>query len=213
MPAVNVNDLILKIPVSERAAFKKRVEQIADGIGATYGQLMAIMDLESAHTFDPSITNSLGYTGLIQFGKKAANDLGTTTEALRNMTRLEQLDYVEAYFKMVMKRYKITKVNGFVDLYLMVFWPEGIKETDLNRPFTNDSVEAANRKLRNAAGDITKNSILAAYEKDYEGLYEKSIRLARTYWWQIGLIGLGMGLVFYVTAVSLERNKLAITTS
>jgi hypothetical protein len=56
------------------------------------------MNLESARTFDPAIQNNLGFTGLIQFGTPAASSLGTTTDALKMMTRVQQMDYVQAYF-------------------------------------------------------------------------------------------------------------------
>jgi hypothetical protein len=177
--AVNVENLILKIPPAERSAFEKRVKQIASRLGVPWTHLMAIMDLESAHTFDPAIKNKYGYVGLIQFGSAAAADLGTTTSALQKMTRLQQLDYVEKYYEMWMKRLGITKLNDFVDLYLVVFYPTGVKETNPDKPFTTPKVEAANPKLVNAQGKITKNSIRAAYEKDYEGLFEKAVRIAK----------------------------------
>jgi hypothetical protein len=171
--SVIVSDLILRIPSAERSAFKTKVEGIASRLGVPYIHLMAIMDLESAHTFDPSIKNSRGYVGLIQFGDAAAKDLGTTTAVLQKMTRLQQLDYVEKYFNLWKKRLGITKFNDFVDLYLVVFYPAGVKETDPNKPFSPANVELANPKLIDANGHITKNSIRAAYMKDYAGLYEQ----------------------------------------
>lgn len=60
--------------------------------------VLSIINLESARTFDPSITNNLGYTGLIQFGKDSATRLGTTTDELRKMTRVQQSDYIYNYF-------------------------------------------------------------------------------------------------------------------
>jgi hypothetical protein len=63
------------------------------------------MATETAGTFSPSITNPLGYTGLIQFGKSAAKDVGTTTGALRNMSAVEQLVYVFKYLDEKIKQY------------------------------------------------------------------------------------------------------------
>lgn len=41
-------------------------------------------------------------TGLIQFTKGTAQDLGTTVEALKGMSAVDQLDYVEKFFKKYM---------------------------------------------------------------------------------------------------------------
>lgn len=49
----------------------------------TANNLMAVMALETVESFSPSIQNSLGYTGLIQFGKSTAEGLGTTTDILK----------------------------------------------------------------------------------------------------------------------------------
>jgi len=173
--AVHVDDLILKVPASDRTAFKKKVEEVAGRLGVPFNHLMAIMDLESAGTYDPAIKNSLGYVGLIQFGAAAAKDLGTTTDALRKLTRVQQMDYVEKYYNLWKKRLGITKLNDFVDLYLVVFYPAGVKEKDPNVPFSSPKVEAANPGLRDANGKITKNSIRAVYEKRYQGLFEKIV--------------------------------------
>lgn len=44
---------------------------------------MTVMALETAETFSPSIDNGIGYVGLIQFGKDAAETIGTTTDSLK----------------------------------------------------------------------------------------------------------------------------------
>lgn len=98
--------------------FILKVEGISKALEVPVNHLMALMDYETAGTFSPSITNALGYVGLIQFGKAAAQDLNTTQVALKQMTAVEQLDYVYLY----LKRYK-SKINSYVDLYLAVFFP------------------------------------------------------------------------------------------
>ncbi len=104
---------------------RKKVIQIAENLGVGSDKIeganwiMAVMSLETGGTFDPSITNSLGYTGLIQFGGSAAKSLGTTTKKLREMTVLEQLEYVEKYFN----KYK-SKLKTITDLYLSVLYPK-----------------------------------------------------------------------------------------
>jgi tape measure domain-containing protein len=67
--------------------------------------LLNVMATETAGTFDPAITNQYGYTGLIQFGKDAAHDVGTSTSALRSMSGVEQLVYVFKYIDEKMAQY------------------------------------------------------------------------------------------------------------
>ena len=61
------------------------------------GWLANLINFESGRTFDPSIVNHIGATGLIQFIPSTAKSLGTTTEALAKMTPKEQMVYVEKY--------------------------------------------------------------------------------------------------------------------
>ena len=114
-----------KVPASYRAAFTSKVIEISNKLGVNPNWLMAIMELETAGTFSPSITNNLGYTGLIQFGSAAAKDVGTTTAKLRQMTAVEQLDYVYKYFLLHKGKYK-----SYVDTYLAVFFPLAIGKPD-----------------------------------------------------------------------------------
>jgi AraC-like DNA-binding protein len=99
--------------------FKKKVEKIASLLGTTSNALMAIFKQESG--VNPHIQNSIGATGLIQFMPDTARRLGTTTDALKQMDGVEQLDYVYRYYKM-------TGVgDGSVgDLYMATFMPKYI---------------------------------------------------------------------------------------
>jgi hypothetical protein len=66
-------------------------------------------------------------TGLIQFLPRIAESLGTTTYKLRTMTKLQQLDYVEKYFERIVNKYE---VNSYPDLYLSVFYPKAMGQSD-----------------------------------------------------------------------------------
>ena len=107
-------------------AFRKKVVQIAKNIGLPQEKyeganwLMAVMALETQKTFNPSKQNRFGYTGLIQLGEDAASRLGTTTSALKRMSAVNQLDYVEKYFSL--KEFN-GKLNTLTDLYLAVLYP------------------------------------------------------------------------------------------
>ncbi len=107
-------------------AFRKKVVQIAKNIGLPQEKyeganwLMAIMALETQKSFNPSKQNRFGYTGLIQLGEDVASRLGTTTSALKRMSAVNQLDYVEKYFSL--KEFN-GKLNTLTDLYLAVLYP------------------------------------------------------------------------------------------
>lgn len=118
-------------PLAENMSNK--IVEVANNIGTNPYWLANLINFESAGTFDPSIKNELGYVGLIQFGKAAASDLGTTREALQAMTAIEQLDYVEKYFQLPHKR-RNSNYSTPIDLYMAVFYPLGIGKPDYNFP-------------------------------------------------------------------------------
>ena len=106
--------------------FVEKVVRISKYLGISPHWLMVVMELETAGTFSPAITNELGYTGLIQFGDLAASDLNTNTDKLRRMDALQQLDYVQAY----LQPYR-GKMKRLLDVYLAVFFPVAVgKKSD-----------------------------------------------------------------------------------
>ncbi len=114
-----------KVPSSYRKAFVEKVKKISANLGIDPNWLMAIMYFESAGTFSPSITNNIGATGLIQFIPSTAKGLGTSTSALRSMTAVQQLDYVEKYLKPYRGKFK-----SYIDVYFAVFFPLAIGKPD-----------------------------------------------------------------------------------
>lgn len=113
-----LKEAVLKCSI---ALFIKEVIAVSLRLRINPNWLMAVMELETAGTFNPAITNKLGYTGLIQFGSAAAKDIGTTTAYLRGLSGFQQLEYVEKY----LSRYK-GKMNSLEDTYLAVFFPAAI---------------------------------------------------------------------------------------
>jgi len=114
-----------KVPQSYRKPFIEKVKSIAKKLNIDPNWLMGIMDLETGGTFSPSITNSLGYTGLLQWGEPAANQIGTTRAKLRQMSAVDQLDYVYKHFEPHKK-----KLTSYVDTYLQVFFPVAVGKGD-----------------------------------------------------------------------------------
>lgn len=108
-----------------------KVIAVAQRLKISPSWLMIVIAKETGGTFSPSIKNpNSSATGLIQFMEKTAGRLGTTTAKLSQMTFIEQMDYVEKYFLMVMKDRKIKGFNNFYDVYFAVFYPEAIGKAD-----------------------------------------------------------------------------------
>ncbi|QXO10132.1 hypothetical protein pEaSNUABM37_00171 [Erwinia phage pEa_SNUABM_37] len=121
--------------------------------------LMACMAFETGETFSPSIKNGAGapYYGLIQFGKAAATDVGTTVEALVKMTAEQQLEYVYLYFKPLTGKLKTVS-----DLYMKILWPAAVGKpedfvlwTQKDRPTTY---------LQNKGLDVNKDGWITKAE-------------------------------------------------
>jgi len=99
--------------------FRAQLLDMAERLGLDAGWIAAVISVETARTFRASIRNPYsGFVGLIQFGPKAAAMVGTTLAALEHMTAVEQLSYVETYFRPVAKR-----IHSVAQCYLAVFAP------------------------------------------------------------------------------------------
>ena len=104
--------------------------------------------------------NNGGATGLIQFMPSTAKHFGTTTAALKNMTPIQQMDYVEKYLE------KNKKSAGFDsshklsagELYALIFLPARAKREILTQ--TGEKYYAANKGAdTNKDGKITKSEL------------------------------------------------------
>lgn len=107
--------------------FRTRVVAIADGLGCDPSHLMTCMAFESGETFSPSVRNKAGSgaVGLIQIMPQTAGQLHTTIEKLAAMTAVEQLDYVDLYFR----PYR-GKLHTLGDVYGGILWPGMIGKPD-----------------------------------------------------------------------------------
>lgn len=158
---------------TNRTAFIAKVIEVAVYLGVKPEHLMFLMWFETAHTLDHTITNRIGATGLIQFMPATAIGLGTTTEALRKMNNVQQLDYVKKHLSFAKGRYK-----DFVDLYCGIFWPAAVGKPDTYR-ITSDHVAKQNPLFdNNKDRDIEKSEIRAALlmqvPLEYKHFFEKN---------------------------------------
>ena len=109
-----------------KEAFTQKVKDICQNLAIDPDWLMLVMWFETARTFRADIVNPVsGATGLVQFMPRTARSLGTTTEALKNMSNVEQLDYVKRYLSPYAGRMK-----NWLDVYLAVFYPVLIGKPD-----------------------------------------------------------------------------------
>jgi len=117
--------IIKAYPKAEHIA--KDIVRVANNLGLPSPAILAnLINFETNSSFDPSIQNEIGATGLIQFIKPTAKKLGTTTSALKSLSGPEQMKYVEKYFKMVMKDAGTSKLSKPADIYMAVFFPRAI---------------------------------------------------------------------------------------
>lgn len=106
--------------------FAEKVKQIATALHIQPDWLMMVMYKETGGTFSASVKNpTSSATGLIQFMENTAQRMGTTTRALASLSAVEQLDWVYKYLSNFKGR-----MNSFGDVYLAVFYPNGIGALD-----------------------------------------------------------------------------------
>jgi hypothetical protein len=108
-----------KYVANKSESFMTRVAEISQDLGIPDPKmLLAAMQFESR--MSPNIRNKQsGATGLIQFMPSTARGLGTTTDALAQMSDVDQLEYVHKY----LKPYK-GKLKSASDLYMSILWPK-----------------------------------------------------------------------------------------
>jgi hypothetical protein len=168
---------------------RKKIIEISNRLGCKPDYLTSAMALETGGTFNPAVVNSLGYTGLIQIGSTAAADInrrkGTNVTAgkngnLKDMTKLEQLTYVEYY----LEPFK-GKLNTLADFYLAILMPVDCGKGDQKDHVVFDK----NLELDyNKKGEVIKNTKWVrqrAYEQNPAFFKEGKNENGRTYVWEI----------------------------
>jgi hypothetical protein len=143
--------------------FREKICAIAVRLSTSPSWLMACMAFETGRTFSPAVKNpGSSATGLIQFMAATARSLGTTTEALAQMTAEEQLDKVYEYFKPFAGR-----LDSLGDCYMAILWPPAVGKPDDFEVFANASeAYKANAALDiDHDGAVTKKECVAFVER------------------------------------------------
>ncbi|OWY19320.1 hypothetical protein C7N43_29165 [Sphingobacteriales bacterium UPWRP_1] len=111
--------------VKDTYSFEKEVRAVARKLNIPPEWLMSVMYSESK--FNASVSNhrGSGAVGLIQWMPQTAKDFGTTAEALKKMSHVEQLEYVYKYLNLVRNKYH--EFNSLTDLYLAILYPRALE--------------------------------------------------------------------------------------
>jgi hypothetical protein len=158
--------------VGDTESFESKVREIAAMLQVPAEWLMAVMHSESK--FDASALNlkGSGATGLIQFMPATATDLNVSTERLRRMGHLQQLEYVYLYLQQVRERYG--EFNSLTDLYLGILYPRGINQDYCFTLYAKPSVQyEQNAGLdENKDGRVTVSDIDKRMQRLYGTAYQ-----------------------------------------
>jgi hypothetical protein len=149
-------------------AFLDKVKQIAKNINCDYRDLLAVMNSESginASQWCKISGEENKAVGLIQFRSSTAKMLGTTLTALSQMSPIEQLDYVEKYFKHWISVKGLTgKKLSAGDIYALVYTPAYVNKDVLAS--SGDKFYNKNKGLDvNKDGKITKSDLAQQLRK------------------------------------------------
>lgn len=208
------------VPSVEQDDFENKVISVANDLGiANPNWLMQIMKAESGLRAD-IVNPKGGAIGLIQFMPRTAKGLGTTTDTLRNMSRVDQMDYVEKYLQPYAGR-----LNSYFDLYLVVFFPAAIGNTDNDDYiFESSDLSAAQIAAGNPTMDINKdgkitmgefkqylqNTVAAQYfDEIFNTIYTTPVNYLKKHPWIIGVFAvLAMGMTFAIIYITTKtKNK------
>lgn len=139
--------------------FYQKIVEIAKKINCDPGDLLGLMNAESGIKAS-SVNKNGGATGLIQFMPSTAKAFGTSTAALKQMTEVQQLEYVEKFFIKMKKMAKIpdNKPIGRGTLYALVFLPARANSEILTQ--AGEKYYNANKGAdRNKDGKITMTEL------------------------------------------------------
>ncbi len=197
------------------------LKAITDKYGIPFEWMINLINFESGRTFNPGIQNSIGATGLIQFMSSTAQSLGTTTEALKNMTFKQQLVYLDKYLYQSLRSHltltgKIPSNFTQADLFMTIFYPAAVGNPDFVFP---DNVKRANAGISKPQ-DYAQKALnvavfpiamfpytLAEFEKKYGtvgSITQRSIEFVKRNIW---LVAIGLLLIIIAILTLIFRKK------
>jgi len=160
--------LSLSLPdeVKEDKEFLDSVKKVSNNLEISDEDLLRAISFETIGTFSPSIkSKNSSATGLIQFIEDTAKSLGTSTKELSQMTRQQQMTYVEKY----LMQYK-GRMKDFGDIYMAIHLPAAVGKPDDTVIYNNTDLRTksyeANKNLDvNEDGKVTKGEAVSRAAK------------------------------------------------
>lgn len=156
--------------------FIAKSAKLASKYGMKVEELITLMFIESGCS--STIQNSLGYTGLIQFGKSALVSMnkayGTnwSTDSIRQLSRTQQLDLVEQFFDMWKKQLKIGDLS-LGRMYILIFMPKYVNYPEDYVIAGPDSPIVHYNKTLCENGYCTPKSIMRVPNREVAGIAQK----------------------------------------
>ena len=144
-------------------AFLDKVKEVASKHNMDYKELLALMYSES--NLNAHSDNGQGYVGFMQLGATAAKNCGTTREAIKNMTPIQQMDVIDKHLTNLEKSMPEGSHKAS-DYYAANFLPGRCKREVLTT--SDESYYKWNKGLdRNGDGKITKTELDQRIKANY----------------------------------------------
>lgn len=170
-PRAVTKSLIFGKKVSKE--FREKVFAVCADLKIDPQHLMACMAYETGRTFSASIQNRAGGEayGLIQFTPKAAAQLGTTVAVVKRLSEVEQLDYVQQYFRYWLNA-KNKPLKTLSDVYACIICPAAIGKDESYKCYEKNTSTNLyfdkNKDLARGKDFITKEDITVPVQREFE---------------------------------------------
>lgn len=162
-----------KFGAEKTPAFRAKLLEVSNDLGIGPNYIMACIALETGETFRTDIKNSgSSATGLIQFMKATAEELGTRAHLLRKMGHVQQMEYVKKYFQMQSRNVNVPAEDwSLEDVYYSIFSPNSIKLKPNDIVYKKSDGDTYDKNLYhdiNKDGKITKSEISENIRVNYK---------------------------------------------
>ncbi|MCZ8168772.1 hypothetical protein [Flavobacterium sp.] len=207
--------LFTKLLTSDR---QTKIVEVSNQLKINPDWLSAVIYFETGRTFNPKAKNQIGSVGLIQFTRDKAGveykTIGGVKYPLSEIYKMsfnEQMDLVYQY----LKPFK-GKMNSFLDVYLAVFFPNAMNQSD-DYVFQTKGLSASLIAKQNPAfdtnkdGQIKRKEVTDFFRKLYKENFpliekKKTLNIMKAFWTKYKYFIIG-GLVVAVGGYFLLKKK------
>lgn len=207
--------LFTKLLTSDR---QSKLIEVSNQLKINPNWLSAVIYFETGRTFNPKAKNQIGSVGLIQFTRdksgveyKTIGGVKYPLSEIYKMSFNEQMDLVYQY----LKPFK-GKMNSFLDVYLAVFFPNAMNQSD-DYVFQTKRLSASLIAKQNPAfdtnkdGQIKRKEVTDFFKKLYKENFpliekKKTLNIMKAFWTKYKYFIIG-GLVVAVGGYFLLKKK------